>query len=124
VQTLEKCANCDRTIGKLEQPCVWKDDVVCPECYARLQGPKAGAPHVTASIATPAARTPGPGEIICTNPNCGYVGKPEKKSRGSAIVMIFLLLIAVIPGLLYAVFMSGYDYFCPHCHAKLRSEIR
>jgi len=34
---LEKCANCDRTIGKLEQSFVYKDHIVCTKCYQRLK---------------------------------------------------------------------------------------
>ena len=34
----ETCANCGRVIGKLETPMVWKENVVCPECFGRLSG--------------------------------------------------------------------------------------
>jgi hypothetical protein len=33
---LEECANCARAIGRLETPCIYKEQVVCAECYARL----------------------------------------------------------------------------------------
>ena len=32
----DTCANCDRSIGHLEEASVWKDNVVCSECYERL----------------------------------------------------------------------------------------
>lgn len=32
----ETCQNCERVIGKLETPSVWKDHIVCAECYAKL----------------------------------------------------------------------------------------
>ena len=32
----DKCANCGRTIGKLETPYVWQNQVVCAECEKRL----------------------------------------------------------------------------------------
>jgi hypothetical protein len=33
---LEKCQNCQRPIGALETPQVYKDHVVCFECYGRM----------------------------------------------------------------------------------------
>jgi hypothetical protein len=38
------------------------------------------------------------------------------------VVTILLFCLGVLPGLLYLIFMCGYDYYCPHCHLKLRSE--
>ena len=35
----ENCANCDRLIGRLETPRVYKDQVVCGECHERLAEP-------------------------------------------------------------------------------------
>jgi hypothetical protein len=40
--TLERCANCDRQIGKLETPYLWNEKVVCAECKRQLN--KAEAP--------------------------------------------------------------------------------
>ena len=34
---LEECANCGRTIGKLETPMVWNNNVVCNACYRTLR---------------------------------------------------------------------------------------
>lgn len=36
---LDTCANCGHTIGKLETPHVWKEQVVCGECIKRLASP-------------------------------------------------------------------------------------
>ncbi len=33
---VEKCTNCERTIGNMETPCVFDGHVVCAECHARL----------------------------------------------------------------------------------------
>ena len=33
---LEQCANCERTIGKLETAHVWKQAIVCTDCFRRL----------------------------------------------------------------------------------------
>jgi predicted RNA-binding Zn-ribbon protein involved in translation (DUF1610 family) len=35
-EVIEKCANCGGTIGKLETPMVWKGEVVCADCHAKL----------------------------------------------------------------------------------------
>jgi hypothetical protein len=51
---MEKCANCDRVIGKLETPQVWQDQIVCAECYGRLSSTPVSnghAPRTRISIA-------------------------------------------------------------------------
>ncbi len=140
---MEVCANCEVPIGKLETACAWKDQVVCEKCFGRLKGDDRteGIDGIEEEIeaaerasgkkyeSKPSSvlsgkRVPMDGEVICSNPNCGFVGVPEKKSRGSTIVLIVLLFIAVLPGILYLIFASGHDYFCPRCGAKLRSESR
>jgi hypothetical protein len=147
---METCSNCETTIGKLETPYVWKEHTVCESCYRRLSGKAAGQADassdtdsdVAAGIAeelksvelvqaggsafygTPGQKHVGAGQVICSNPNCGAVVTPVQKRKGSALVMIFLFCIGVIPGLIYAIFASGYDYFCPRCGIKLRSEMR
>ncbi|NIA07653.1 MAG: hypothetical protein GWP14_08490 [Actinobacteria bacterium] len=50
----ETCANCQRFIGVLEEAFVWKDNIVCRECYYRLSAleqntPTAVAPSQTSS---------------------------------------------------------------------------
>ena len=32
----EACANCHRLIGALEEAFVWRDNIVCRECYGKL----------------------------------------------------------------------------------------
>jgi len=61
--------------------------------------------------------------FICPNPNCGYIGHPRSKARGSIIVFFFLLLLGGLPGILYALFTSGYEYSCPRCNMFLRSDL-
>jgi hypothetical protein len=147
---MEKCANCDRVIGKLETPAVWRDEVVCAGCHEILaKQPAAPAPKTaiqewadgtaeqiferpmqspTATIERPAAKAPaaplGYNEIICPNPNCGYIGPAIRRNRGNMVVALLLMLLFVVPGLFYALFTSGYDYFCPRCNMKLRTEHR
>jgi hypothetical protein len=118
-QQLEKCANCDRPIGRLETPYLYQSQVVCKSCYDRLVP--------VATYATPAAAPKPPmaaqayGDyIICPNPNCGYTGPGQKKSKGSAVVMILLLLLWVVPGILYAIIYNGHVIVCPKCGMKVR----
>jgi len=34
---VETCENCGRAIGKLETPHVFRNNITCPECWAKLQ---------------------------------------------------------------------------------------
>lgn len=112
---LETCENCGRTIGALETPHVHNDHVVCAECAGHLARSPSSAPSV------PELRTPRRGEIICPNPNCGYIGKPKKQARGSMAVGCLLCLLMLLPGLIYFALMSGYTYLCPRCGYQIRS---
>ena len=51
----EACANCGRTIGKLEAAHLWNEQVVCAECHGKLAGAAAAgvAPHPIAVPASP-----------------------------------------------------------------------
>jgi len=53
------CANCDRQIGRLEQPRRWQGNTVCYECYARLSRAAAGAAPAASAVA-PAAPSSAP----------------------------------------------------------------
>jgi hypothetical protein len=70
---------------------------------------------------TPAEQTR-PNWIICPNANCGYVGDGERRARGSATVLVLLLLIGIIPGIIYAIVFAGDAFYCPRCSAKAREE--
>ena len=37
---LEACVNCNRIIGKLEQSYIFKNHIVCKQCYSRLERQK------------------------------------------------------------------------------------
>ncbi|MEI6492053.1 MAG: DUF4339 domain-containing protein [Verrucomicrobiota bacterium] len=67
------------------------------------------------------AYVPRPGDIVCPNTHCHYCGPPKKVARGSAILGILLMFFFVLPGVLYLMFMSGYNYVCPKCGMHLRS---
>lgn len=62
MSSLETCANCDRSIGKLETPHVYKGEIVCAACHEILSRPSTPQNHgqtvQAAPVATPAvART-------------------------------------------------------------------
>ena len=60
------CSNCERKIGRLEQPCSWQGHVVCFECHERLkragpgetEAPRAEAVKGPAATAAPPAAGP------------------------------------------------------------------
>lgn len=70
----------------------------------------------------PVPRKLGPNDIICPNPNCGYVGPPREVARGSTAVGCLLCFIMLLPGLIYFIFMSDYDIVCPRCGLQIRSR--
>jgi hypothetical protein len=54
---MESCANCERKIGNLETPMLWRNSVVCTACYQVLQAQPAAtvmpiAPQIPATKAT------------------------------------------------------------------------
>ena len=59
--------------------------------------------------------------VVCPNPNCGYRGKGKRKSRGSILVFLLLLLLGIIPGIIYFLVMSGYRLHCPECGTFCRT---
>jgi hypothetical protein len=62
-------------------------------------------------------------EIICPNPNCGYRGKPAKKSKGSTLIGLILLLFGILPGVIYFIFGKKTYYICPKCGIQIREKI-
>ena len=51
--------------------------------------------------------------------NCGFLWKPSTDSRGSCLLLLFLLLFFLIPGLLYLAWMLFSKVeICPKCKAK------
>ena len=170
-ESLEICANCDRKIGRLETPMLWESEVVCSDCHQVLSKAKARenggfigtasrvgiSPDQSSGNALESRnaarslsnssinRTSGgplqPGQIICPNPNCSYVGKPETLRRGSYLIAILLMFVVPVPflafesiGLIIAalIFIIGFIYFivgprkerrCPACKLKFDTEI-
>lgn len=62
------------------------------------------------------------GEVICSNPNCGQRVHPRKESRANVPLGILLMFFFLIPGILYFLLRSGYQYFCPRCGAQIGSD--
>lgn len=69
-------------------------------------------------------RSPKRGEIICPNPNCGYVGKPKKIPRGNSCLGLILFLLFCLPGILYLMLTAGNTIVCPRCGVQVRSGIK
>jgi hypothetical protein len=117
---MEKCTNCERSIGELEQAHIYQNQhVVCGECYALLIGEKA---H------TPTTKTEGKTTIDSTNKalianqmicaNCGCSGKPKKITKGSFFIELILWLFFFVPGLIYSIWRCTTRYWaCPKCKA-------
>ena len=55
--------------------------------------------------------------MVC--PRCGWYGYPVKRNPGSFWVLLFLFLLFLLPGIIYAVWMLVSDYVaCGSCGAK------
>lgn len=53
-------------------------------------------------------------EMVCTE--CGYVGKPKRLTKGSALIEIILYLTFIIPGIIYSIWrLSNTVNICPKC---------
>lgn len=116
--TLETCANCGAMIGPLETPHVWREQVVCAACHARL------APTTLSYSRKPPAlpkgyKPPDGPLIICPNSNCCYRGPSRRISRGSMWITLLLLCIGIVPGLLYSIFCERSSLHCPNCGIKV-----
>ncbi len=106
---LEKCSNCERLIGKLETPHLWRQEVVCAECRARLES----------QMASPVLHQ---GGVIVDKSQDQYIFEkiPKKERRSwevpNGVILatgVLLLLVALclawkgIPGVQALVSLSG-----------------
>jgi hypothetical protein len=100
--------------------------VNCPKCNEQIEIPRATAVPLPLPISRPPVQPEpprpklNPGDIICPNPQCGYIGPPKKEARGSIVVAILLCLLFLLPGLIYMAAMSGYNYIRPRCGVHIR----
>lgn len=58
------------------------------------------------------------GEVMC--PTCHYIGMPKRKAKESFLLGLILCLFWLLPGIIYFIFMSGYNYICPRCGVKIQ----
>ena len=96
----EKCYNCDRTIGRMEQAYLWQGSVVCLECYRRLSEAAAPPPPPRQQAA------PAPASAIGAPP------RPQQSVEQSQLI--------ACPGCGRAVSPSA--NVCPHCGAPIQGK--
>ncbi|HEY7087799.1 MAG TPA: hypothetical protein VH518_06890 [Tepidisphaeraceae bacterium] len=123
VRSLERCANCDAPIGRLEVSHVWQDVVVCSACYGKLTvspqqpaaSPPAPAQIVMMPAPTPPPATPHPSlhvssapviHLNTTNINRNVV--PEKRGCIGSLIHAIAVLIAIVIFLLGVLALVGY----------------
>jgi hypothetical protein len=109
------CTNCGRIIGQLETPYEYDGFTVCGDCADRLNAELARAQAVVQAADIVDMRRSRPARSC---PICGSSRAPVSKSKGSTLVLLLLILFAIVPGILYAMFFSGYVYVCPKCGFK------
>ena len=55
-------------------------------------------------------------EFVCTQ--CGHIGKPKTRTKGSILIEIVLWLLFIIPGVLYSLWrLISREEVCPKCGA-------
>lgn len=109
--THEVCENCGGKIGALEAPCVWREQVVCRTCDAKLRELPALAPQRQAVPAQAPAPTPTTKAArqqalkqarargaICQH--CGGAMVKKTKAKRSVGGQIVLLLFSAVCGLI------------------------
>ena len=82
----ETCANCHRLIGALEEAFVWKDNIVCRECYERLCTPKWAVPSTPATPEALSSQAPSP----------VYIHQSGKSTSGFGIAALVLGILACL----------------------------
>ncbi|MEI7638932.1 MAG: hypothetical protein WCJ37_16610 [Syntrophus sp. (in: bacteria)] len=50
--------------------------------------------------------------------SCGYKGPPRGYTAFQIVLICFFLLFAVIPGILYAIYVESWKKGCPKCNHK------
>ena len=90
--TTEACANCGDVIGKLETPHVWKENVVCARCYAKLNtAPPLVIVHAQPAILAQESKPPP------LNYRIPAVGRAKPDTMGyKPLVAIFLFVLAIL----------------------------
>ncbi len=109
------------------------DKIKCPCCQTAIIIPSLSGGHAaTALLAEQPRAQQGvrkwkyitPGRNIHTCPFCGFEGELVKKTRGSCLLFLFLCLLYVIPGIIYAVHCRGYKSVCARCGHTIKQQRR
>lgn len=91
---MEKCGNCERTIGNMEPAHVYNGAVVCDACNVRLLGAAAGAGAQPA--ARPAARAAAIGYASPQKPDAISTLIPYRNAQ--ALTSYYLGIFSLLPG--------------------------
>ena len=64
----------------------------------------------------PSRPVPKAGELLCQN--CGAVGRPTKRVKGSFLIELVLWLCFLVPGVIYSIWrLTTKELVCPQCGA-------
>ncbi len=96
----ETCENCGRTIGKLETPWLYDDNVVCRECWERLQEETAEPTKVAPPAPARPAYVPLPQPVIAGQ----KVQTVEQTGKVWKLQMILAFLVCMFG---IAIFIAG-----------------
>jgi hypothetical protein len=107
---MEKCNNCNRDIGKLEQVFVFKDNIVCGECDSRLRKQVEASVSITPSVlpAPTAPKSPDTTLVIISFliPLVGFIigaifiSKPSKADKKTGESCLIWATISIIVGII------------------------
>ncbi|HEX8324341.1 MAG TPA: hypothetical protein VF595_10555 [Tepidisphaeraceae bacterium] len=96
---MEKCANCDRVIGKLETPFIFDEDTVCQQCHHVLT--EVGSPAVTEELSREASarvslEPTAPVRSTWTPERAGRIARNKKGVTPGKIVAALLFAMMLI----------------------------
>ena len=99
---LEKCKNCERTIGNLETPYLFEEEIVCKHCFEELHGTRS-LQTIPQNVVT---RVPVREKVVIvqqpirTIPTVQPIERTGKKWKGMMVISVVMIIIggiAVIP---------------------------
>jgi multidrug efflux pump subunit AcrB len=91
---LEKCTNCERTIGNLETPYLFKNEVVCKDCHGRLS--QQNLPQQATSQAVVTRAVPVQERIVVVQePQTGRIQTIERTGKKWKALMLISVLMTI-----------------------------